>query len=285
MRPRTLALVGAIVASATIARSAVGAGDRARPHATPEAYCAITLDGDGSLSAAIVDTPLDEVLAQLSRQIGARIVWIAPRSAIRTTVWFRGVPVTEAIARLLPDHNYVLVFGRDGTGRARLERLRVSSIGAAAPTLTADILPSAAAPTTPHLGGDARGPGARTPRSDGEARVRLEAVRGLVEYERSAAEESPLGETLARVLAGNDEADVERATMLGLAALATGTLEAVARTDDTLRPPAIDLLATRAELEPPALAALDRLANDADDPALGQVATQVRGDLEAAPHR
>lgn len=288
MRARNLALLGALIASTTIARSAVGADDRARPHATPEVHCALTLDGDGSLSASIVDTPLDEVLDLLSRRTGATIAWVAlraaPRSESRATLSFRGLPLIDAIARLLARHNYMLVFTHDGTGRPRLE-VRIGSPIENAPTAMAGIPPSAPAVANPHPGSDLRGHQVAAPaRGDGGDRVRLEAIRGLVESEGSPAQLARLQETLASVVASGDEEDVERASMIGLAALPEIALEWVARTDDSLRRLAMDILERRAEHEPLALAVLDRLAGDPDSPALEQVATQALDDLEAA-HR
>lgn len=282
MRLRDLALLGALIASTTIARSALGADDRARPHATSEAHCALTLDGEGSLSASIVDTPLDEILDLLSRRTGATIAWIAPRSASRATLSFRGLPLTEAIARLLARHNYTLLFTHDGTGRPRLE-VRIGSPIEDAPNAMVGILPSAPAVVNPNPGSDRRGHQvALSASGDGGDRVRLETIRGLVEREGSPGQLARLQETLARVVAGGDEEDVERASMIGLAALPEISLESVARTDDSVGRLAMDILERRAEREPLALAVLDRLASDPDSPALEELATQPVADLETA---
>src|SRR5262249_37175042 len=84
MRFRNLALVAAIFAATTIARSAIAADDRARAGARREAQCSITLEADGSLSASIVDTPLDEALLRLAHETGATITWTERRSGARS---------------------------------------------------------------------------------------------------------------------------------------------------------------------------------------------------------
>ncbi len=260
MRSPIVALLGAII---TFAVGAPAATVGAAPH------CAVTRDRDGALSASVVDTPLDQVLLELARETGLTIAWAVRPTADPTTVTFAGLPLTDAIARLLPGRNYVLVFKVDAAGTPHAERLLVS-------------LPSQVSP--PATIADRR----RTVREDSETaegvavdeddRIQLGIVRSLVDVEPPRASGFRLGESLARALAVGDADDVRRATMLGLAALADETLEETARTNDGLRSSALDVLATRAEQEQAPRAALTRLANDGDDPTLALAVTRTLDD-------
>ena len=223
----------------------------------------IMRDADGSLSAAIVDTPLDEVLAALSREAGATVIWVAPRSSARSTLSFHGLPPAEALVRLLSHYNFTLRFARNGTGASGLEVRIVSPIESpvSRPPHPGSTLSVLLAPRS--FGRGAPGDAWPEVPGDGVQRVRVEAVRELVEREDGLPLDSPLRSILVRVDA-SDEPEVERVARLGLAALPDATLEAAAMSDRALRPFAIDLLTRRAENEPPARATLARLASDPD---------------------
>jgi hypothetical protein len=262
LRKLTLLIAVAVAVATTTARPAL---------ASVETRCSIVLEADGSFSASVVDMPLDDVLGCLAARTGTVIRWTAGRSEARSTLGFHRLSLTDAIARLLAQHNYAILWTRDAAGRARAE-VRIGS-----PIDDATVDPAAAASAAP---APRPYPGAIAPdraraasaAAGADDRVRLETVSRLVDLENGTDEESPLREVLTRALAGNDAADVERATTLGLGALPDDTLESAARSDDSLRALAVDLLARRAAQEAPALAALGRLAGGpADDETAAEV--------------
>ena len=75
---------------------------------------------DDGLTVRVTDAPLSEVLQELSRQSGAEIRGDL-REARTVSVDFEKVPLPQALARLLPDQNFALVYGKNG----RLERIRL----------------------------------------------------------------------------------------------------------------------------------------------------------------
>jgi hypothetical protein len=276
-----MALLAAALAATTIATPAIAERDRSPADRGSEAQCSITVEPDGSLSGSVVDTPLDQVLARLASRIGASIRWAEPHGrwaephgGTRSTLSFRRLSVTDAIARLLVRYNYMVLFTRDGTGRARTEIRIGSSIDAPADATgdttaierttarTAAFVPSGAAGSHASVAARDRSPVVAP--ADPRDLAGLESVSRLVDLEKGTEGEPLLRKALAEALARNDAEGVERATSLGLGALPDATLESAARADDSLRPVAIDLLARRAEHEPQALAALSRLAEEDD---------------------
>ena len=75
---------------------------------------------DDGLTVHVTDVPLPEVLEELSRQSGAEIRGEL-REARTVSVDFEKVPLAQALARLLPEQNFALVYGKNG----RLERIRL----------------------------------------------------------------------------------------------------------------------------------------------------------------
>jgi len=72
---------------------------------------------DDTLSVDLVGVPLSEILAEIARQTHAEIRG-APREAGQVTARFEGVPLSEALDRLLCGQSYALIYGEDGMLRA-----------------------------------------------------------------------------------------------------------------------------------------------------------------------
>jgi hypothetical protein len=261
MRFRDLASIAVVIATAAAATLALpaGADDRpaladARPSAANagrEARCSIALEPDQTLSATVVDTPLDEVLAELARRTGTTVKWIEARSTTRVTLSFHRLPMAAAVDRLLAEQNYILILTPDGRRSSRAELRIGSAIERSARGAT-----DRAAPATPRPGvvEPAAAPDSAREPAEGsgataEDRGSLETVAHLVGLEHATAGDSPLRDTLKRALAEGDAPDVARATSLGMGALSDELLERAARASDALRPIALELLARRAENE------------------------------------
>jgi hypothetical protein len=262
MRFRTLASIAAIfacaatAASATLARPAIAdelpalaVGRAPTAHARRDVRCSIALEPDHTVSATVVDAPLDEVIAELARRTGTTVRWTEAQSATRVTLSFHGLPLIAAIDHLLADHNYIVVLTRDGDGSPRAE-VRVGSAiepsGRGAVRASPPATPARA--VEPAVGAREQGPDSAATLED---RGGLETVAHLVALEHDTADDSPLRDTLKRALAAGDAPGVARATSLGMGALSDELLERAARASDALRPIALELLARRAEGETP----------------------------------
>jgi hypothetical protein len=91
---------------------------------------------DDGLTVRVTDAPLSEVLQELSRQSGAQIRGDL-REARTVSVDFEKVPLAQALARLLPDQNFALVYGKNG----RLERIRLIGGAGDSTSLTVAVAP------------------------------------------------------------------------------------------------------------------------------------------------
>jgi hypothetical protein len=70
---------------------------------------------DGKLTARIVETPLWQVMAEVSRLSGAQIQWMD--SAVRqqeVSVEFTALSLSEAVRRILRAHNFLLLYRSSG---------------------------------------------------------------------------------------------------------------------------------------------------------------------------
>lgn len=176
---------------------------------------------DDGLTVRVTDVPLSEVLEELSRQSGAEIRG-EPREARTVSFDFEKVPLAQALARLLPEQNFALVYGKNG----RLERIRLIGGTGEATVFTAAVAPVQESsdplakltelidhhPPVPVDGvvADAVGSGSATLRQlidlslhDDDESVRAEAMRaGLATLDREPDFRSNVVEQLTKVDSG-----------------------------------------------------------------------------------
>jgi hypothetical protein len=128
--PARRRVVAVVVVSAVTMLAARYAGGDEQP--TPR----VVRYQDDGLTVRVTDVPLSDVLQELSRQSGAEIRGDL-REARTVTVDFEKVPLPQALARLLPDQNFALVYGKNG----RLERIRLIGGTADSTALTVAVAP------------------------------------------------------------------------------------------------------------------------------------------------
>ena len=266
MRFRALASLTAIVATTALVRPAIADDRLPGAHAGRENRCSITVESDASLSATVIDAPLDEVMAEVARRTGSAVRWTEALRGAHVTLSFHRLPPIAAIAHLLAHWNYIVTFTRNDEAKPQIEVRIGSAIGDGnRDGATARVTVVATVATT---GGSAEQVAASREGAEANAdaaaedRIALETVTQLVDLEQGPQADSPLRAALTRALAGNDALGVERATNVGLGALSNETLELAAASNDGLRPLALEILARRTEGEPLAAAALERLAGD-----------------------
>jgi hypothetical protein len=68
---------------------------------------------DGNLTAEVVAAPLHEVMAEIGRLTGAEVRWLTQPGVERVSVQLEGVPLPEALARIL-GRNVALAYGAAG---------------------------------------------------------------------------------------------------------------------------------------------------------------------------
>jgi hypothetical protein len=125
--------------AAAVVLAAVLTGGAPAAEAAPVRVILYTRD---TLTVRVTGVPTSEVLEELSRQSGADI-----RGQVReprdVTADFDAVPLPEALARLLGDQNFALVYG----GGGRLKAIRV--LGGAQPGTQVAASPPSSAPSGP----------------------------------------------------------------------------------------------------------------------------------------
>src|SRR5712671_5431637 len=125
-RRRRRATAGVIALAMVLARRGGWAADEPAPR--------VVRYDDDVLTVRLGDVPISEVLAELALQSGAEV-----RGQVReprnVTAVFDSVPLPQALARLLGDQNFALVYGSGGHLKAvRLLGSDVVSVQASAPS-------------------------------------------------------------------------------------------------------------------------------------------------------
>jgi hypothetical protein len=80
---------------------------------------------DGALTVHVVAAPLQQVMSQIGRLSGAKIVWLGQRDNRPVSVDFMALPVAEALPRLLGPNNFLLIYASTAE-RARLMEIWVA---------------------------------------------------------------------------------------------------------------------------------------------------------------
>jgi len=81
---------------------------------------------EGKLTARIAAIPLRQVILELGRLSDAQVLWMGPPDENPVSVDFTGLSVAEALQRLLPQKNFLLVYASTAPD-ARLTRIWISS--------------------------------------------------------------------------------------------------------------------------------------------------------------
>jgi hypothetical protein len=110
------------------------AADRPKSEKTIATFSGLRLH-DGLLTAQVTGTPLPQVLSEVSRLSGAKVVWLGQPDHRQVTVTFTALPVAEAIPRVLGGKNFLLVYASTAD-QARLKEIWIATRPSPAPTDT-----------------------------------------------------------------------------------------------------------------------------------------------------
>jgi len=90
---------------------------------------------DGLLTAQVTATPLPQVMSEMSRLSGARVVWLRQPDTRQVSVTFTALPVAEAIQRILGANNFLLVYAST-VEKARLKEIWIATRHSPTQTVT-----------------------------------------------------------------------------------------------------------------------------------------------------
>lgn len=83
---------------------------------------------EGKLTARIAAIPLRQVMTEVARLSGAQVLWLGPQDDQPVSVSFSSLSVAEALERLLPQKNFLLLYASKDSN-ARLRQIWISSPG------------------------------------------------------------------------------------------------------------------------------------------------------------
>ena len=128
------------------------ATDRPKSEKTISAFSGLRLQ-DGLLTAQVTMTPLSQVLSEMSRLSGARVIWLGQPDHRQVSVTFTALPVAEAIERVLRANNFLLVYTSTAE-KAHLKEIWITTRNSSTPTVIRPASASAPMPgeTTPNEG-------------------------------------------------------------------------------------------------------------------------------------
>jgi hypothetical protein len=101
------------------------AADRPKSEKTTAVFRGLQLH-EGRLTAHVTATPLPQVLSEMSRLSGAKVVWLGQPDHRQVSVTFTALPVAEAIERVLGANNFLLVYASTAD-KARLKEIWIST--------------------------------------------------------------------------------------------------------------------------------------------------------------
>jgi len=114
----TRGVIGSLIASWFFGSTALAASPQVAP--LPR----ILIFADGVLTARLQKVPLHQVMDEVSQQSGVRVRWLNGGSTELVSVDFQHLPITEALQRLLPQRNFLLLYHAE-----RLQQIWVTSAG------------------------------------------------------------------------------------------------------------------------------------------------------------
>lgn len=94
----------------------------ASPQTTPSPRTLVF--ADGALTARFHEVPLHQVMDEVSQRSGVRVRWLNGGSMEMVSVDFQHLPITEALQRLLPRRNFLLLYQAE-----QLQQIWVTSAG------------------------------------------------------------------------------------------------------------------------------------------------------------
>lgn len=84
---------------------------------------------EGKLTARIAAIPLRQVITEVARLSDAQVLWLGPQDLRPVSVAFSSLSIAEALERLLPQKNFLLLYASKDND-ARLRQIWISSPGA-----------------------------------------------------------------------------------------------------------------------------------------------------------
>lgn len=94
----------------------------------PAAFSGTLTLQEGKLTARIAAIPLRQVMTEVARLSGAQVLWLGPQDDQPVSVSFSSLSVAEALERLLPQKNFLLVYASKEND-AQLTQIWISSLG------------------------------------------------------------------------------------------------------------------------------------------------------------
>jgi len=118
-------LLALLVVNTSCISDTWAAADRPQREKTTAAFSGLQLQ-NGLLTAQVTATPLPQVLSEMSRLSGARVVWLGQPDHRQVSVTFTALPVAEAIPRVLGGNNFLLVYASTAD-KARLKEIWIAT--------------------------------------------------------------------------------------------------------------------------------------------------------------
>lgn len=83
---------------------------------------------EGKLTAHVAALPLRQVITEVARLSGAQVLWLGQQDERPISVAFSSLSIAEALERLLPQKNFLLLYASKDND-ARLRQIWISSLG------------------------------------------------------------------------------------------------------------------------------------------------------------
>lgn len=121
--------IGCLLAFLAVNKSCIpdtwAAADRPQSEKRIAAFSGLQLH-EGLLTAQVTAAPLPQVMSEMSRLSGARVVWLGQPDTRQVSVTFTALPVAEAIERVLGVNNFLLVYASTAD-KARLKEIWIAT--------------------------------------------------------------------------------------------------------------------------------------------------------------
>lgn len=195
---------GTLLLWAMSALASIGTAAGGEMPASPQAVFQVRVAGDG-VSIDAQDVPLAAVLARIARDAGFQLYLDEQAGASKGSWWFQGLPLEEALSRLVRPYNLLLFFepGKGQQARPRISALYVLPAPSGADSLSAiDAPPSTEKGEAQHLIDLIKG--------DGDLTTRRQALADLADLDASTVE------TAFAAVIGVKEAELRRDVVTSL---------------------------------------------------------------------